>query len=51
MAVDALNDARAFMSGRKFIGTALANKERLADVTSELKTILSPTVICSNLIV
>lgn len=51
VAVDALNDARAFMSGRKFIGTALANKERLADVTSELKTILSPAAICSNLIV
>ncbi|WP_333499301.1 NAD(P)/FAD-dependent oxidoreductase [Kluyvera sp. CHPC 1.2972] len=40
IAVDAINDAKAFMLGRKFVGQIIMNKQALADGSQALKSIL-----------
>lgn len=40
IAVDAINDARAFMLGRRMIGKTIGNKEKIADIRQELKSLL-----------
>lgn len=39
-AVDAINDPRAFMLSKKFIGYAIPNKSRLSDAKKDLKELL-----------
>lgn len=40
IAVDAINDAKAFMLGRKLVGQSISNKDLISDKTQDLKSIL-----------